>query len=357
MRNLYFSSFLSTYRIDLCNQLYERLGCEIFHYRRDTSNCFDEAALERKAVFPIHTLETGRLFGRPYVKNLAALVKQYRPEYVFVLEYSPITFRLLTLRKRFGFKLVAFCDDSPDMLKGNDISLVHRIARRFMPRFLDNLILSSREVAEWYRKVFSKGIYFPIIQDERRLLAEMAEASPMVPALEVKYGLTGKKVILFVGRLIAVKNIPVFLKACAVMGRDDILPVIIGDGEERERLEGLNREWNAGALFLGVRTGEELMAWYQRVDLFVLPSIREAFGAVVNEALVAGCPVLVSSHAGAAELVVPGWNGEVFSPDSESELAEKMKVWLDRTEDGPEARPSLMPVRFEPLFEHLLEEL
>ena len=99
------------------------------------------------------------------------------------------------------------------------------------------------------------------------------------------------------------------------------------------------------------------MAWYQRVDLFVLPSIREAFGAVVNEALVAGCPVLVSSLAGAAELVVPGWNGEVFSPDSESELAEKMKVWLDRTEDGPEARPSLMPVRFEPLFEHLLEEL
>ena len=357
MRNLYFSSFLSTYRIDLCNLLYERFGCEIFHYRRDDSNCFDEDALKRKAVFPIHQLETGHLFGRPYVKNLESLVKQHRPEYVFVLEYSPITFRLLSLRKRYGFKLVAFCDDSPNMLKGNDFSLLHRIARRIMPRYLDNLILSSCEVAEWYRKVFSKGIYFPIIQDERRLLVEMADARPMISTLEEKYGLSGKKVVLFVGRLIGVKNIPVFLKACAGLDHEAVLPVIIGDGEEREQLERLNREWNAGVLFLGVRTGEELLAWYQRADLFVLPSIREAFGAVVNEALVAGCPVLVSTLAGAAELVEPGRNGDLFSPDSETELSDKIKVWLDKAGDRPETRPNLMPVRFEPLFEHLLEEL
>lgn len=357
MRNLYFSSFLSTYRIDLCNHLYTRFSCEIFHYRTEESNCFNEAELMSKAVFPIHSLEVGQLFGRPYVKNLRALVERYHPEYVFVLEYSPITFRLLSLRKRFGFKLVAFCDDSPDMVEGNDITRLHRLARRLTPRYLDNVILSSREVAGWYRRQFSKGVCFPIIQDENRLRGELAAAAGRAAGLREEYGLQGKKVVLFVGRLIGVKNLPVFLKACAGLDRESVVPVIIGDGEERERLERLNQEWNAGVRFLGVRTGEALMAWYLLADLFVLPSRKEAFGAVVNEALVAGCPALVSTAAGAAELIVPGKNGDVFHPDSEKELLEKMSEWLLRASGRELLRQNLMPVLFGPSLDSMLSAL
>jgi glycosyltransferase involved in cell wall biosynthesis len=54
---------------------------------------------------------------------------------------------------------------------------------------------------------------------------------------------------------------------------------------------------------------------YAGADLLLLPSYSEPWGAVVNEALAAGVPVMVSDRAGAASLVEHGRNGFIISPD------------------------------------------
>lgn len=56
----------------------------------------------------------------------------------------------------------------------------------------------------------------------------------------------------------------------------------------------------------------------------ILASHKEAFGAVTNEALLAGCHVLVSNRAGSACLVEEGINGYTFNPANVYELSEKM---------------------------------
>ena len=62
--------------------------------------------------------------------------------------------------------------------------------------------------------------------------------------------------------------------------------------------------------FLGFRNQSEMPAFYDLCDLFVLPSHFEPWGLVINEAMNAGKPVIVSDCVGAApDLVQTGRNG------------------------------------------------
>jgi glycosyltransferase involved in cell wall biosynthesis len=93
-----------------------------------------------------------------------------------------------------------------------------------------------------------------------------------------------------------------------------VLPqlLFVGDGEERASLESLARELGLAerVRFAGTRPWRELPAMYALADLLVLPSRFETWGAVVNEALAVGLPVIVSDQVGCApDLVRPGENG------------------------------------------------
>ena len=94
--------------------------------------------------------------------------------------------------------------------------------------------------------------------------------------------------------------------------------VLLGDGPERLDLEQTARDLNVhDALHVpGFRQYNELPAFYGCASAFVHASTREQWGLVVNEAMAAGLPVLVSDQCGsAAELVHDGENGYTFSPE------------------------------------------
>jgi glycosyltransferase involved in cell wall biosynthesis len=91
--------------------------------------------------------------------------------------------------------------------------------------------------------------------------------------------------------------------------------VFVGDGPERSNLEcrakllGLEGR----VRFLGFLNQSQLPSAYCAADLFVLPSLFEPFGLVVNEAMLCGLPVAVSDRVGARfDLVRPNENGYVF---------------------------------------------
>jgi glycosyltransferase involved in cell wall biosynthesis len=92
---------------------------------------------------------------------------------------------------------------------------------------------------------------------------------------------------------------------------------------------------NADVLFYGFRQIDENPIFYALADAFVLPSIYEEWGLVVNEAMACGVPVLVSNTVGSAEdLVAEGVNGFCFDPRSSDQLAEH----LLKLHDDPELR-------------------
>jgi glycosyltransferase involved in cell wall biosynthesis len=88
--------------------------------------------------------------------------------------------------------------------------------------------------------------------------------------------------------------------------------VIVGDGEERARLEIQCRGLD-GVRFAGFRNQSELPRFFQLADVFVLPSRHEPWGLIVNEAMASGCPVIVSTDVGShADLVTDGVQGCVY---------------------------------------------
>ncbi len=100
--------------------------------------------------------------------------------------------------------------------------------------------------------------------------------------------------------------------------------VYAGDGPERRNLESKATELGLAdrVRFLGFVNQSQLPASYSAADLFVLPSLFEPFGLVVNEAMLCGLPVAVSDRVGAKfDLVLPDENGYVFPAGDVDALA------------------------------------
>lgn len=360
--NLFLGIVNAPYRVDLCNFLYEEYDCDCyFLHRRLEDACFSETYCEHISRYKSKYLQTRVIAGRKVARLscLWRLLKSHRPDCVFVPELSLTALAVLFLRwiVHGHYKVVSICDDNMDMLTGKDLSRFHTLSRRLIIKRLDNLVLTNPQTVAWYQSRFGKGVFFPIMPDEVRLRGEMEQAIPCSEAWLDRYGLRGKKIILYVGRLIPVKNLERLLDAMGQVDGRAVL-VLVGEGVERPGLEALAGD-SPCVLFVGRQSGPDLLAWYNLADVLVLPSIQEAFGAVVSEALTGGCPAAVSERAGSAFLVESGRNGFIFHPDSVSGIADAIKGALNiPAAEGPvRLRDSLMPLSFRSSVERMLSQL
>ena len=328
MSDLYITNRSVSYRNDLCRVLSDS-GFKIIQYEQ--------------GGHPIRTIA-----GKVFLKGPVSLLRRERPSYVIVPEFSGIAIQMALFRKRFGFKVLSLCDDSLDMIQGNDLGRLHRFSRRIVPRFLDGIITLGPAVADWYSKHCGlKSLWVPLIADEERVRGELKRLLPLSGRLRPG----PKPIVAYVGRLVGLKNIPTLirafepLKACAQL-------VIIGDGVDREMLTAMAPD----ALFTGMQTGDDLLAWYNLIDILVLPSTLEPYGAVIGEALMAGAKVVVSRLAGSADLVREGENGYLVDPMDVPGLTNRLKQLLDSVPEGRElsVRENLLPYRFEPCVEELI---
>ena len=103
--------------------------------------------------------------------------------------------------------------------------------------------------------------------------------------------------------------------------------VIVGDGPSRPELESFARDLGLGnrVVFRGFAGYQGLPGIYGLAKAFIHASTKDTWGLVVNEAMAAGLPVLVSEKCGCvSELVKDGVNGFTFDPWRSDEIAQKM---------------------------------
>lgn len=98
--------------------------------------------------------------------------------------------------------------------------------------------------------------------------------------------------------------------------------LIVGSGVQKQRLLSIvDQQGLRNVLFMDHVMGDELAACYCAADIFIFPTLEDIWGLVVNEAMVAGLPILCSEHAGCVvELVKDGTNGFVFDPFNETSI-------------------------------------
>lgn len=326
---LIFHPTIAPYRIDFFNDLYKAFDTRVcLQYWNLRDQTFDYEKIYAQFAFkPYYLKEVLKLGARSIWGGIWKHLDEFQPDVVLVSEYGITALMVLLHRflKRKHYKVVSICDDSYDMLaEKNEFSILHRIARRTVVPGLDDLVLVEPKATVWYQQRYGKGICFPIIKKEDEARAGYARVLEDSKLSRKEYALDEKRVYLFVGRLIDLKNVDTAIRAFARLDQNKNVFVIVGDGIERNKLETLAGELKANVIFTGRLEGDALNAWYNIADIFVLASYREPFGAVTNEALLAGCYALVSNKAGSSCLIEEGVNGYTFSPMDMEELATRM---------------------------------
>lgn len=120
--------------------------------------------------------------------------------------------------------------------------------------------------------------------------------------------------MLYVGQLIVRKRVDLLLQAFARLDRPAARLRLIGQGPEEGALKALAQRLGIAerVQFLPGMPNAETVAAMAQADLLVLPSRFDGWGAVVNEALMVGTPVVCSNRCGASDLIEDGRNGYVF---------------------------------------------
>src|SRR3569833_1724003 len=131
-----------------------------------------------------------------------------------------------------------------------------------------------------------------------------------------------------VARLVPIKNIDNLLRAWKIIEkkRPDYKLAIIGDGPEFVSLNELTLSLGLKTIvFLGAINNSDIPTYFYNSVAFTLPSLSESWGLVVNEAMAAGLPILISNKINAANaLLQEDVYGYGFEPTDISEISAKI---------------------------------
>jgi len=210
-----------------------------------------------------------------------------------------------------------------------------RIVYPFLLRNFDAFLVVGQQ-AKAYLKRFGvaeeRMFWSPHSVDNGRFRSEASRASNSKSRTRASLGCkTGEHLILFVGQFISRKRPLDLVKALALLNKKNlsIRGVFVGDGQLAADIRSLGRELNAPIAIVGFKNQSELPSIYGAADVFVLPSGRETWGLVVNEAMACGTPAVVSSGVGcSADLIVPGETGYEYPVGNVEDLAHAIRRLL-----------------------------
>lgn len=292
-----------------------------------------EQELRRRGVNVLN-LGARNLRDRDAFRRLADFVREQRIDLVHAhLTYSAIWAALLS--RRTGVPSVASLHVSPWATRALEssalgrfkITIKDRLLRFVLNRWSSAAILVSAGLAATYRGLKRPRVVHNGIEVDR-FLRNRAETRAQ---LEREFDIpAGAKLAVTVSVLRAAKGVEVLLDA--VERLPGVYFLIVGDGPKRA-------EWQA--LALSNQTAERVRwAGYRHdvetilagCDLFVHPSLDDAFPTVLLEAMAAGLPVVASRVGGIPEIVEDGVTGILVPPGDAAALANAI---------GSEALPNM----------------
>jgi phosphatidylinositol alpha 1,6-mannosyltransferase len=137
-------------------------------------------------------------------------------------------------------------------------------------------------------------------------------------------------VVCFLGRIVMEKGLDVFSDAIRSFARLGLKHrvIVIGDGPARAWFQ----QQMPGAIFLGQLTGNDLARALASSDIFLNPSVTEAFGNVTLEAMACALPVVAAEATGATNLVRDGETGTLVDPCDLDGFATALEVYAREPE-------------------------
>lgn len=207
-------------------------------------------------------------------------------------------------------------------------SAVHFLESRRLQR-LKLIVANSRFTAETIAKTYPnttakvRHCYKSVDVARYQQVRELREASLPDP---------DQPVILFVGSNMHRKGVPDLIKAAP--GVLEKFPqakfVIVGNDKAIAGLKALCSDLGVAQnfKFAGWQSQEDLLEFYLRASLFVMPSLTEALGVTFLEAMAAGVPVIGTEVGGIPEIIQHGFNGLLVPVKSPASITQAINQLL-----------------------------
>ncbi len=184
-------------------------------------------------------------------------------------------------------------------------------------------------------------VVYPGVDTERFPSQYSAAGARRRAELRTKRGWTGRSVVLFIGRLQAIKGVHHLLKLMPQLIKEhpSVLLVIVGGafyGSKRttpyaRKLFRMGRAMKGHVKFVPYVPYSEVPDWFLGADVAVVPSgSREAFGLVNVEAMSCGLPVVATRAGGMKEIIRDGVTGYLVNPEQvETEMRARLLELLN----------------------------
>lgn len=334
-RTLQIEEICKNKNIDIC-VYYTKKGKEDRDWEVRNSILFKEEYLDNINLF--------ERFGT-LNKGLRKIVKEN--EVIFIGGYEKPTYILLSLLCRIYKKKYVIIFDG---ISCNKLTQKENKAKWFLKSLVikySSAIWGNGTVSKRY---FNEKFNYPINKIYNQYLTVDGEKIDQIRKNKIKvrkelrdrYDIKENEIILqYSGRLTEVKNVKLIIKALSRIKDKSIKLFITGGGKQEQELKLLAEKLGINLIITGfIDNQEELFKHYFISDIFVLASIYEPWGLVVNEAMYAELPALVSNICGCSlDLVQEGINGFTFNPYDYEDLALKINnVLEDKDKMSKESR-------------------
>ena len=289
-------------------------------------------------------------------------IRKEKPDAVIVMAWSNVTWWLaVSACVQFGIPILYMTDANVQPEPSRSLwkrALKRIVLERVLFRLTKGFLCagtSNRQFYQYYGVADDKLVPFAYSWGYEHLYQMASALRAEKLDLRSQLGIpANKQVILYCGRLSKEKNPRDLLEAFAGLKSSNVALAFVGDGEQKESLMDYTAQHNLHSVyFFGFQDRHEIPKYHAMADLLVLPSVRETWGIVVNEAMCFGLPVIVSEQVGAGtDLVRHEHNGFRFKegdvqsltryidqfiklPSEEKELMSKrssniIQNWIDR---------------------------
>lgn len=257
---------------------------------------------------------------------------RYRPDVVFSNSFGVWTILALLFKFLGNWRVVIAYEGSSPSIDYRSSPL--RLAvRRAMVRTADACITNSQAGQRYLTEVLQAPSQAVFVQPY-----EVPDPADMLQACtdeETGSPASNLSTFLFVGHLVPRKGLQHLLQACAILQEQGCVNynlMIVGNGEQQETLKAFSEAhgFSDRLQWTGRVEYGRLGIYFRRASAFILPTLEDTWGVVVQEAMALGKPVLCSKRAGAQELIHHGENGFIFDPEQPETLAALMRQVIDQ---------------------------
>lgn len=337
MKILFVTNLPSPYRVDFFNELSKKCDLTVIYERESSSERAENWKNEKERNFE-EIFCKAKLVGKDKTFGLQLLrkVKKQDFDYLIISGYSsPSVIFLISYCRLKRIPYYIECDGGFAQ-KGK---WLNERLKKFLLKRAKAIFTTCEVQKKYFLSIGCKGpiLKYPFSSFSRDEIFKAPADNLEKAQLKQELNLTEEKIVITVGRF-SYKNgygkgYDKVLESAKLLNDSQIGWYIVGGEPTEEFLQIKEEKGLNNVHFIDFKKKDELKKYYRAADVFVLMTIGDIWGLVINEAMACGLPVITTDRCIAGlEMIQNDENGYIVPVGDEKALAVRVKYILDNEE-------------------------